>query len=96
MLYVLREALSQPGAVLRWVDGSRNIADILTKLGVDKTYLFKVMRKAMWTLVQDADAAAVKERKRAQRTARKVKDKEDKPEPEAAKRLVKEAQRLRR
>ena len=43
-------------------------------------------------MVQDADAAAAKERKRAQRTARKAKDLADKPALEAAKRILKAAE----
>eukprot|EP00969_Alexandrium_andersonii_P039390 1726145-Alexandrium_andersonii.AAC.1 len=69
---LLREVLQGHGAQLRWVDGSQNIADVLTKLGVDKTYLFKVLREARWSLVQDPAAAALKERKSGQRAARKA------------------------
>ena len=54
------------------MDGSQNVADVLTKLGVDKTYLFKVLREARWSLVQDPAAAALKERKSGQRAARKA------------------------
>ena len=68
---LLKETLRQEGAVLRWVDGSQNIADVLTKLGVDKTYLYKVLREARWTLVQDPVAAEAKRQKAEKRGVRK-------------------------
>ena len=42
----------------------------MTKLGVDETYLFRVLRLAERSLVQDASAAANKAKKSAQRKAR--------------------------
>eukprot|EP00975_Prorocentrum_lima_P040266 8456373-Prorocentrum_lima.AAC.1 len=68
---LFREALRLPNAALKWVDGSQNIADALTKRIIDKTYLFKVLREASWTLVQDLAAAAAKKRKSGQTAARK-------------------------
>ncbi len=57
---------------LRWIDGSQNIADVLTKLGVDKVYVYKVLREAKWSLVQDPAAAAIKMKKSMQRASRKT------------------------
>jgi len=68
---LLREVLREPRTTLRWIDGSQNIADVLTKLGVDKTYLYKVQREAKWSLVQDPVAAAAKAQKAAKRTVRR-------------------------
>ena len=50
------------------IDGGQNVADVLTKLGVDKQYLSKVQRDAKWSSVQDLAAAAAKEKKAAKRT----------------------------
>ena len=68
---LLRETLREENTTLRWVDGSQNIADVLTKLGVDKTYLYKVMRAAQWSLVQDPAAARAKEAKAKSRSVRR-------------------------
>ncbi|CAK0817009.1 unnamed protein product [Prorocentrum cordatum] len=69
---LLREVLRCEHTHLRWIDGSQNIADVLTKLGVDKVYLYKVLREAKWSLVQDPAAAALKMRKSMQRASRKT------------------------
>jgi hypothetical protein len=69
---LLKETLRSPSTTLRWIDGSQNLADVLTKLGVDKSYLFRVLRAAEWSLVQDPAAAASKARKQAQRSVRKA------------------------
>ena len=69
---LLKETLRSPFTTLRWIDGSQNIADVLTKLSVDKAYLYKVLRSATWSLVQDPVAAALKQRKQVQRTVRKA------------------------
>ncbi|CAK0894249.1 unnamed protein product [Prorocentrum cordatum] len=60
---LLREVLRCENTHLRWIDGSQNIADVLTKLGVDKVYLYKVLREAKWSLVQGPAAAAIKMKK---------------------------------
>ena len=36
---LLKETLRSPGTTLHWIDDSQNIADVLTKLAVDKAYL---------------------------------------------------------
>ncbi|CAK0861813.1 unnamed protein product [Prorocentrum cordatum] len=69
---LLREVLRCENTHLRWIDDSQNIADVLTKLGVDKVYLYKVLREAKWSLVQDPAAAALKMRKSMQRASRKT------------------------
>ena len=68
---LLREVLREERTTLRWIDGSQNVADVLTKLGVDKQCLFKVQRDAKWSLVQDPAAAAAKAKKAAKRTVRR-------------------------
>ena len=77
---LLKGTLQSPSTTLRWIDGSQNLADVLTKLGVDKTYLYKVLRAAEWSLVQDPAAAASKARKQAQRSIRKADGAETKEE----------------
>jgi hypothetical protein len=69
---LLRETMRQPNASARWIDGLQNIADVLTKIGADKGYFWKIMKDSRFSLVQDAGCAAIKEVKRAQRAARKV------------------------
>ena len=64
---LLKETLREEGATLRWVDTSQNVADVLTKLQVDKSYLYKVLREAQWSLVQDQAAAKAKAAKAAKR-----------------------------
>ena len=68
---LLKEALQREKAVLRWIDGTQNIADILTKIGVDKAYLIHVLSTGMWTLVQQREAARMKEKKRNARLKRR-------------------------
>lgn len=69
---LLRETLSKPTEHLRWIVGSHNVADGLTKLNVDESYFLQFMRTAKWTLMQDPLAAAAKEKKREARRGRKV------------------------
>ncbi len=68
----LKETKRLQSTTLRWIDGSQNLADVLTKPGVDKSYLYRVLRAAEWSLVQDPSAAATKARKQAQRSVRKA------------------------
>ncbi len=72
MWALLKETVMTSFATLRRIDGSQNIADVLTELGVDKTYLHRVLRAAQWSLVQDPAAAALKARKSQQRAVRKA------------------------
>ncbi len=69
---LLKETLKSSSTTLRWIDGNQNLADVLTKMGVDETYMYKVLREAEWCLVQDRAAAASKVRKQAQRSVRKA------------------------
>ncbi len=64
---LLRETLARPNAHLRWLDGSQNVADVLTKMTVDEAYFHKFIRTGTWTLTQDPAAAAAKEIKRTAR-----------------------------
>ncbi len=61
-----------PLATLHWIDGGQNIADALTRLGVDKTHLYRVLRAAHWSLAQDPAAAAQKARKSQQGAVHKA------------------------
>ena len=72
---------------MRWIDGSQNVSDVLTKLGVDKTYLYKVLREGVWSLVQDPAAAMIKSRKSRQRAVRKDASKDAKEEKKQGMRI---------
>ncbi len=60
-----------PFATLR-IDGSQNIADASTKLGVDKKRLYRVLHAVHWSLAQGQSSAALKARKSQQRAVRKA------------------------
>ena len=68
---LLRETVRRPGADVRWIDGEQNLADILTKPRVDRALLMEYMRTGMISLVQTEENRQSKEKKRAQRQARK-------------------------
>ncbi|CAK0840099.1 unnamed protein product [Prorocentrum cordatum] len=53
---LLKEALRQPNATLRRVDGLQNLADILTKEGVDLEYFRHYLRTNQITIQQDLAA----------------------------------------
>ena len=78
------------------IDGEQNLADILTKLKVDKALLMACMRTRMPSLVQTEANRELKEKKRAQRQARKkvVKsdEKKQKEKDERIRRVVAEMQ----
>ena len=57
---------------MRRIDGAQNIADVLTKIGVDKSYVYKELREARWFFVQDSAAAALKLQMSGQVAARKA------------------------
>jgi hypothetical protein len=84
---LLKEALRQPNAHLRWIDGLQNIADILTKEGADLEYFRSFLRTGTFSLVQDPTAAKIKERKRAQRASRREKQVVDKSGAQQQRRL---------
>lgn len=68
---LLRETVRQEGAMIRWVDGMQNIADVLTKaLSADKTFLKQFLRDGMISLVQTPENQALKEKKRDERQKR--------------------------
>lgn len=69
---LLRETLSKPSTHQRWIDGSQNLADVLTKLNVDESYFLDFMRTAKWTLTQNPLAAAAKEKKHEAKRGRKT------------------------
>ena len=68
---LLKEVLRDPGIHLRWTDGTPHIAHVLTKLGVDKTYLRKVLIEALWSFMQDQSAARMKQEKAHKRSKRR-------------------------
>ena len=68
---LLRETVRRPGAEVKWIDGEQNLADILTKPRVDRALLMEYMRTGMLSLVQTEANRKSKEKKRAQRSARK-------------------------
>ena len=68
---LLRETVRRPHAEVRWIDGEQNLADILTKPRVDKGLLMEFMRTGLLSLVQTEANKELKEKKRAQRQARK-------------------------
>lgn len=68
---LLRETVRRPGAEVKWIDGEQNLADILTKPRVDRALLMDYMRTGMISLVQTEQNRQSKEKKRAQRQARK-------------------------
>ena len=67
---LLRETVRQEGAMIRWVDGMQNIADVLTKALTDKTFLKQFLRDGMISLVQTPENQALKEKKRDERQKR--------------------------
>jgi hypothetical protein len=85
---LLKETLMMHGTTLHWIDGSQNIADALTKLGVDKTYLYRVLREAQWSVVQDPAAAAQKARKSQQRAVRKESGTAERDQPKQRERAA--------
>ncbi|CAK0807109.1 unnamed protein product [Prorocentrum cordatum] len=83
---LLKEALRQPNTTLRWVDGLQNLADILTKEGVDLDYFRHYLRTNQITIQQDQAAVKIKEKKRSQRAARKSVAKPDRAEADRLRR----------
>ena len=83
---LLREGMPQPRTELKWVDGSQNLADILTKSGACMDYMREYLRSCLITWTQCAAAVRVKEQKRKQRTTRKEKLQEKKSEKHDARR----------
>lgn len=67
---LLRETVRQEGAMVRWIDGLQNIADVLTKALTDKSCLKKFLRDGIISLVQTEENQALKEKKRGDRQKR--------------------------
>ena len=67
---LLRETVRQEGAMVRWIDGMQNIADVLTKALTDKTFLKQFLRDGLISLVQTPENQALKEKKRSERQKR--------------------------
>ncbi|CAK9044814.1 Retrovirus-related Pol polyprotein from transposon TNT 1-94 [Durusdinium trenchii] len=74
---LLRETVRQDGAHVRWIDGMQNIADVLTKMGADKTMLREFLRTGKLSLVQNELNRQLKEKKRTERQNRKKVKAED-------------------
>ena len=66
----LREMLSQDGVDLEWCDTSVQLADALTKLDAERTYLTNAMKTGYVTLQVSDEAAATKEAIRSARRRR--------------------------
>ena len=90
---LLREGMRQPLTVLKWVDGSQNLADVLTKADPSMDYMREFLRSCLITWTQHAAAVRVKEQKRKQRSTRKEQQKPDQ-EARHAERRRDAAQRL--
>ena len=43
---LLKESLCRPKKELKWIDGSKTISDVLTKRGLGKSYVRKVVKEA--------------------------------------------------
>ena len=67
-----RETFRRPNALVRWVDGLQNIADILTEAEADEAYFRQIINDSCFTLVQSEGARKIKEKKRSERLARKA------------------------
>ena len=65
----LREMLSQDGVDLEWCDTSVQLADALTKLDAERTYLTNAMKTGYVTLRVSDEAAATKEASASRRRA---------------------------
>ena len=89
---LLKESLARPNKELKWIDGSQNIADILTKRGLDKSYARKVVKEGRWTCARDVYAIVVKAKKQQKRSENKDRDKDAKQEA----RDIKQAKRRAR
>ena len=89
---LLKESLARPNKELKWIDGSQNIADILTKRGLDKSYARQVVKEGRWTCARDAYAIFVKAKKQQKRSENKDRDKDAKQEA----RYIKQAKRRAR
>ena len=70
VIAALRELLSHDGVDLEWCDTSVQLADALTKLGAERTYLTNAMKTGYVTLRVSDEAAATKEAIRSARRRR--------------------------
>ena len=60
---LLKESLCRPNKELKLIDGTQNIPELLTKRGLDKSYVRKVVEEGRWTCSRDPYVVAVKARK---------------------------------
>ena len=72
-----RETVRRPGAHVRWIDGLRNIANVLTKHNAEKETLREFLRTGMLTLQQSEQNKQVKEKQREARQATAKAQRED-------------------
>ena len=68
---LLKETMQQENCELRWIDGTQNLSDILTKDGADLEFFRVCLRTNLLAITQDPRAAAHKKQKAAQRANRK-------------------------
>ena len=66
-LAIIREDLSRPQMLLRWVDGKVQVADALTKLHGDGDLLRVVCRQAFTVLVEAPEIMAARRQERRER-----------------------------
>ena len=68
----IEETVRQPNALVRWIDGMQNIANVLTKANAEKETLKEFLRSGQMSLVQTEENKILKETKRRQRQNRNV------------------------
>ena len=86
---LLRETAKKPRASVRWIDGMQNIADVLTKSGVEKAALHEFLRTGTLSLTQTQQNRQLKERKKLERQKRnqvRSEEKESKKQLQSAER----------
>ena len=71
---LLRETVRKEGADVRWIDGQKNMANVLTKVNTDKTILI-CLRDGLFGLTQTDANRQQKFRQQLRRKVRKAKEK---------------------
>ena len=80
---LLRETVRQPNAVVKWIDGMQNIANVLTKANAEKDTLRAFLRDGITSLVQSEANKLLKEKKRQERQRSNAKKKKAEQKKEA-------------
>ena len=71
---MLKESLCRPEKEFKLIDDSQNISDALTKRGLDKSYLRKVVKEGRWACSRDPYVVVVKAKKQHKRAEAKQGD----------------------